>query len=65
MFLDEVASGKTDLVTIAHKSYTESLKPYHSFIVRGLFLVSSSILLVSILISQYILSQYTHKSVYS
>ena len=40
VFLDTVLSGEEDLVKCAHKAYEESLKKYHGWIVRGVFLVS-------------------------
>lgn len=43
IFLEMFSSGETDLVLIAQKAYTTSLKRYHSLIVRGLFLVSEAL----------------------
>lgn len=39
MFLETVLTGEQNLVVIARKAYAESLKKYHSWIVRGLFAV--------------------------
>ena len=39
-FLLEFLAGTNDLQQAATNAYTRSLKPYHSYVVRGVFAVS-------------------------
>ena len=39
-FLLEFASGVSDLQQAANTAYSPSLKPFHSYVVRGVFTVS-------------------------
>ena len=46
MFLESVLGGEEDLVKCAHEAYDESLRKYHGWIVRGIFNVNLTIIIV-------------------
>ena len=47
IFLEAVLTGEEDLVKCANKAYDESLRPYHGWLVRGIFKVYASLCTVA------------------